>query len=69
MTKYKSACSSLRGGQLNRIMKNFKDTRVKHGVTCFKVDHVKTGYLHAENDDTTYTVDGCVYCGRCHAAV
>jgi len=42
---------------------------VIHGKTCNKVKHVGTGYLHDANDDTTYDVDGCIYCGRCHRAI
>lgn len=41
---------------------------LEHGVNCNKVVHVqgRAGYLHAENDDTPYDVDGVMYCGRCH---
>jgi len=34
---------------------------------CEKVPHEQRGgYLHAEDDDTPYYVDGLRYCGRCH---
>lgn len=39
---------------------------VKHGTDCVKQKHLGGGYLHAENDDTPYDVDGLAYCGRCH---
>ena len=69
MAKYKTACSSLRRGQLDRLCDKIKDVPVVHGSTCYKVDHIGTGYLHAEDDDTPYDVDGCLYCGRCHYAL
>jgi hypothetical protein len=34
---------------------------------CVKVPHAGTGYLHAEDDDGPYDVDGVLYCGRCHS--
>lgn len=39
-----------------------------HGETCVKVTHREgiTSYLHSENDDGPYCVDGLPYCGRCH---
>ena len=37
-----------------------------HGVNCEKVLHMGTGYLHGQQDDTIYDVDGITYCGRCH---
>ena len=40
--------------------------KIYHGVKCPKVNHTATGYLHAEDDDTPYKVDGVFYCGRCH---
>lgn len=43
---------------------------VIHGVNCRKAPHVidgvNCGYLHAEDDDRPYDVDGMEYCGRCH---
>lgn len=36
---------------------------------CNKILHTGTGYLHGDNDDTPYDVDGCVYCGRCHQSL
>ena len=45
------------------------DTEIVHGFNCEKKPHVRTGYLHGENDDTPYTVDGLKYCGRCHTAI
>ena len=39
---------------------------VLHGKTCVKVDHYSQGYLHDEDDDGPYDVDGVTYCGRCH---
>ena len=36
-------------------------------LLCEKVPHEQRGgYLHAEDDDTPYYVDGLRYCGRCH---
>lgn len=40
--------------------------QIKHGVDCVKAPHTGEGYLHAEDDDRPYDVDGCSYCGRCH---
>jgi len=37
-----------------------------HGVNCVKVIHNSSGFLHGEDDDRPYDVDGVVYCGRCH---
>jgi hypothetical protein len=40
---------------------------IVHGKTCEKKPHDKWGgYLHGEDDDTPYDVDGWKYCGRCH---
>jgi len=41
---------------------------VEHGRTCPKVAHSdpEGGYLHDDNDDSPYGVDGVDYCGRCH---
>ena len=39
---------------------------ITHGVNCPKAPHVGDGYLHGEDDDTPYDVDGVPYCGRCH---
>lgn len=35
---------------------------------CTKVVHdpERTGYLHTADDDGPYSVDGVLYCGRCH---
>lgn len=33
---------------------------------CRKVPHTRDGYLHGEDDDGPYLVDGVKYCGRCH---
>lgn len=38
----------------------------RHGVSCLKAPHTRDGYLHSENDDGPYDVDGVTYCGRCH---
>lgn len=37
-------------------------------LQCPKAPHDKRdgGYLHDENDDRPYDVDGLTYCGRCH---
>lgn len=40
-----------------------------HGVECPKVEHVGSGYLHGEGDDSPYDVDGVDYCGRCHRVI
>lgn len=47
------------------------DTVVRHGVSCQKVSHATTerGYLHSDDDDSPYDVDGVMYCGRCHEAL
>ena len=42
---------------------------IRHGVDCGKVAHVGVGYMHSEDDDTHYDVDGLSYCGRCHYAL
>lgn len=39
----------------------------RHGTDCPKVEHIGEGYLHDENWDQPYEVDGLCYCGRCHA--
>lgn len=41
---------------------------VVHGKTCEKRPHdaAHGGYLHSEDDDSPYDVDGVRYCGRCH---
>jgi len=41
---------------------------VRHGTDCLKAHHdeERGGYLHAENDNSPYDVDGATYCGRCH---
>ena len=46
-------------------------SEVIHGFNCPKVIHdpVWPGYLHDDNDDTPYDVDGVKYCGRCHYAI
>ena len=38
-------------------------------LRCEKVRHdpKRTGYLHEEDDDRPYEVDGVMYCGRCHS--
>lgn len=38
---------------------------------CKKVPHIDRygGYLHGEDDDSPYDVDGVAYCGRCHRAM
>lgn len=44
----------------------------KHGEgRCRKVPHDDPGggYLHGENDDQSYDVDGIAYCGRCHRSI
>jgi hypothetical protein len=38
----------------------------RHGIDCEKVPHTGEGYLHGENDNLPYDVDGWKYCGRCH---
>lgn len=40
---------------------------IQHGVNCPKVEHDRRGgYLHSDDDDRPYDVDGVSYCGRCH---
>lgn len=37
-------------------------------IRCPKAPHdSRQGYMHAEDDDTPYSVDGVLYCGRCHS--
>lgn len=45
-----------------------EEKTLTHGVNCPKVAHQPEvgGYLHDEEDDSTYDVDGIPYCGRCH---
>lgn len=40
-----------------------------HGVNCEKSAHTGDGYMHGEDDDSPYDVDGVMYCGRCHRAL
>jgi hypothetical protein len=40
--------------------------RVVHRANCEKKPHIGDGYLHGEDDDAPYDVDGVKYCGRCH---
>lgn len=43
------------------------DHAIVHGTNCKKAQHEERGgYLHAEDDDSPYYVDGLAYCGRCH---
>jgi hypothetical protein len=44
---------------------------IVHGINCEKKPHFSSrgGYLHSEDDDTPYFVDGVRYCGRCHEAL
>lgn len=55
--------------ELEELFKPVKRTSLgqTHGVNCMKVPHVlkEHGYLHDENDDSPYDVDGVEYCGRC----
>jgi hypothetical protein len=38
--------------------------------TCPKAAHSNQGgYLHGEDDDSPYNVDGVSYCGRCHMVI
>ena len=48
-----------------------ENAQVIHGLNCNKVAHILSdrGYLHDADDDTSYDVDGCLYCGRCHEAI
>jgi len=48
-----------------------KELAVVHGISCKKQPHDNPdgGYLHEESDDSSYDVDGCIYCGRCHVAI
>ena len=47
-------------------MDNFLGGKFVHGVDCPKMPHIRDGYLHGEDDDSPYDVDGYLYCGRCH---
>lgn len=43
---------------------------IRHGVNCTKEEHTRDGgYLHDEEDDTPFDVDGIKYCGRCHTVI
>lgn len=33
---------------------------------CPKVPHIGMGYMHEEDDDGPFVIDGVTYCGRCH---
>ena len=46
-----------------------RSTEVRHGIDCPKASHTRDGYLHGEDDDTPYDVDGLSYCGRCHRSL
>ena len=41
----------------------------QHGIDCRKAKHRGDGYLHSEDDDRPYEVDGVAYCGKCHYAM
>lgn len=45
------------------------DESIRHGVNCIKARHRGAGELHSPDDDTPYSVDGFLYCGRCHYAL
>ncbi len=47
-------------------MEPFEYEPIRHGVDCEKKRHLGGGYLHSEDDDSPYDVDGLAYCGRCH---
>lgn len=46
---------------------------LKHGKDCHKMEHRvhpdDQGYLHGPDDDAPFSVDGQLYCGRCHYAI
>ena len=45
-------------------------TRIEHGFNCRKLPHgPQGGYLHDEDYNGPYDVDGVMYCGRCHLAL
>lgn len=50
-------------------LKSTTNAPIVHGVTCEKITHKGGGYLHHEDDDSPYNVDGLTYCGRCHYAL
>lgn len=62
--------TQLNDGLEKRIRELFSipEEAIVHGVNCQKSihDRMMTGYLHSENDDRPYDVDGVKYCGRCH---
>lgn len=44
-----------------------KDRIITHGRDCEKVEHGGViGHLHGAEDDREFSVDGVLYCGRCH---
>jgi len=51
------------------IDERVNDQKIIHGINCKKEPHIRTGYLHADDDDSPYRVDGCYYCGRCHRSL
>jgi len=65
------------GGTVHQVVKEIKRLKEnavlgevrRHGEGyCHKEIHKNdvTGYMHNEDDDTAYLVDGIAYCGRCH---
>lgn len=46
--------------------KEARTRRLQPTLSCPKAPHTGTGYLHAEDDDRPYDIDGVTYCGRCH---
>jgi hypothetical protein len=58
--------------QVNQVYRALAEVHGKgivHGATCEKKPHVRSGYLHGEDDDSPYMVDGLKYCGRCHTSL
>ncbi len=60
--------ASLERQHAGELIELIREKAQIHGRTCAKKPHDNTagGYLHSENDDTPYDVDGWKYCGRCH---
>lgn len=63
-------CPPIEQDEIERIVALATQNRfiaITHGVNCPKYAHSNVGgYLHADDDDTPYSVDGVMYCGRCH---
>ncbi len=71
MSKYYAMGPSTRVKASDPFTGRWKTDRpTDHGAgRCAKVPHEGDGYLHREDDDSPYDVDGVLYCGRCHRCI